>query len=760
MPFPRSGFPAIGVINGILYSAGGWNGYHDDSTFQSYDPVSNTWTILADMPQGRYQGDGAGVINEKLYVPGGWSTFTRLPQNTLFIYDPTTNTWSSGANMLRLSGEGATGVINNMLYVMTPADGYSGWYQFFDQYDPTSNTWTNLPNIPNIHINPGYGVISGKFYVVGGFDGNNSDVTGILDMYDPTIGSWTTLSPMPTARQSVASAVLNGQLYVIGGSDTTPYLNIVEAYDPVSDTWSTQTSMPTARNSCEAGTINNQFYVVGGTNPSNIAYSDVNHNNIVDQGDTLSVQFDRQVQVNGATPSDFFLLVNGDSLGTGATVSINSANNTQVIITLGSSPKLTIYGTPTSTAPGSPSGMDISATITPGHITDLETGVNAVNSGQPGVNDFAFGMVYAVSDNTTAISAATGGTAQVAVNFDTLYTNHKLIIPAGSLASDVSIDAGKPGDPHGAISAVLFSSSSTITFSQSTPATLVLEFKDTDTQQEAGNLPTSMRIFQYSTTAQRYLLVPQTYGLQSVDLVNKQVSIPITLLDVFNQGIIQPFANIALPTVDSQSYNIGPAPQSILHPFTNNLVLTVGTSGIYTLHQLVIPDYQLTVSGFTISLEQASLQDKNGWQNNAVFEIITNANPTTQPILTMQYMNHTDPYGQFSTDLITGIITDSTGQPIAGNERQMRIYRWLADTSLWVEIPGTQTVDFFNHTVTVTIPDALTTAQVYAVGVDTSASATTDVKIPWELFDQEYIPSSNDNSNAIIFDIISDDVKQ
>src|SRR5208283_1967502 len=129
--------------------------------------------------------------------------------------------------------------------------------------------------------------------------------------------------------------------------------------------------------------IKNSYISVSAAPPTlagSVIYSDINQNNIVDAGDTLTLQFSQQMRVNGANATDFYLPVTGDSLGTGASVSINTANNTQVIITLGSSPVLTIPDTfnTANTTPGSPSGIDISSTMTPGAIEDLN-GVDAQN---------------------------------------------------------------------------------------------------------------------------------------------------------------------------------------------------------------------------------------------------------------------------------------------------------------------------------------------------------------------------------------------
>ncbi len=106
-----------------------------------------------------------------------------------------------------------------------------------------------------------------------------------------------------------------------------------------------------------------------------VYYNDINNNGIVDGGNTLTLQFDQDMQVNGAVATDFVLPVTGDSLGTGATVSLNTANDTQVIITLGSSPVLNVTGQFNSsvTTAGSPSGIGISPTIPSGHIQNLKS---------------------------------------------------------------------------------------------------------------------------------------------------------------------------------------------------------------------------------------------------------------------------------------------------------------------------------------------------------------------------------------------------
>ena len=46
--------PGVTVLNGRIYVMGGeegWDRYHD--TIESYDPDTDTWTVMGDMPSSR-----------------------------------------------------------------------------------------------------------------------------------------------------------------------------------------------------------------------------------------------------------------------------------------------------------------------------------------------------------------------------------------------------------------------------------------------------------------------------------------------------------------------------------------------------------------------------------------------------------------------------------------------------------------------------------------------------------------------------------
>lgn len=262
MPTAREG-SAAGVIDGILYVAGGYGSAGQLAINEAYNPGTNSWTTRASMPAGRYGGDGAGVIGGELYVVGGWTVSPALPNRSLFIYNPVSNSWRSGPNMPVLSACGSTGVINGKLYVTTACDGYNGYRSFLHVYNPMTSTWTQLASSPNAHAAPAAGVIEGKLYVAGGNNASGIPST-TLDVYDPAAGTWTTKAPMSEVHMGPGGAVVDGKLYVIGGWNGSQYGGTVEVYDPETNAWTTLASMPTPRYELATGVIAGIVYAAGG----------------------------------------------------------------------------------------------------------------------------------------------------------------------------------------------------------------------------------------------------------------------------------------------------------------------------------------------------------------------------------------------------------------------------------------------------------------------------------------------------------------
>jgi hypothetical protein len=759
-----------------------YNGYQD--VFVTKLNASGTALVYSTYLGGSIDDVGYGIALDlagNAYITG--VTYSTDFPTTLGAFDTTKYAPSLGAFVIKLNASGSSLVYSTYLGGGLIEEGNGIAIDSSGNAYITGYTWGEFPTTPgafDTSFNGGYhdGFVSklnpsgtGLVYstYLGGSDWDVGNAIAVDASGNAYITGWTTSSTFPTTPGAfdtsyngfydvfvsklnpsgtalVYSTYLGGGLFEEGNGIATDssgnaYITGETLY--YSDFPTTLGAFDTSFNGGSYDGFISKFSfapLVG-----DAVYSDINKNSLVDSGDSLTVQFDKRVRVNSSSPASFYLPVTGNTLGTGATVSINTANDTQVVVNLGTSPNLKISGlfSMSQTTAGSASGIDISATMAPNAIEGLD-GFDAQDGGVPKVNDSGMDILYNAITVSTAVPAFSAATVQVSTDtINAYYTQHKLVIPTNSLLTGATITAGPPGNNRSQLSAVSFSPSN-VTFSTQTLSTLVIEYKDADTKREAGYLEHSMRIHQWKDTTTGWVVVPETYGKQSVDLVNKTVSIKINKFDMLGSKTTVVYANIALPSVGATTTTVAPAPSGfsfqdcdgalypersrralrninqqfasgaelpqnrLLFSPTTSVTLSVTTAGIYTKHKLTLTDYTTAYSGITVILTQATLAEMQGWQNYAVIKIITLGAITTRAMLTMEYKDHDDTtYNQIKNDVL------------GGTEYQMRIYRWRDDLVRWEKLPEPQTIDTTENKVTGEINN-LSLSQIYAVEVDAS----------------------------------------
>ncbi len=123
LPNPRQHAGGV-VLDGKLYYIGGQHG-HDgsltvDNDVHRYDPATNAWEQLADIPLAlNHISHSTIVIGGKIFVFAGQTT-NGTKHSTIYVYDPATNTWSQMPNNLPVTRySGIIGEINGTLYFTT-----------------------------------------------------------------------------------------------------------------------------------------------------------------------------------------------------------------------------------------------------------------------------------------------------------------------------------------------------------------------------------------------------------------------------------------------------------------------------------------------------------------------------------------------------------------------------------------------------------------------------------------------------------------
>src|SRR5262249_36155253 len=200
------------ALEGAAAASDGTYSYHARlNAFYRYDPVVDSWTTLAPMPDAvSFASAVYYPPTNKIYVFGG--TATR-------IYDIASDTWTAGAN-LPAGGSGMASGYNSANARIYLVSGSSTW-----EYDPVTNAFIQKADFPMPDWVFASGLINGHLYVAGGYSCESYCryvYTGVLWDYDIAADTWTARTEIPLGLSGAGSAVVLDRLWVFGGN----YLSI------------------------------------------------------------------------------------------------------------------------------------------------------------------------------------------------------------------------------------------------------------------------------------------------------------------------------------------------------------------------------------------------------------------------------------------------------------------------------------------------------------------------------------------------------
>jgi len=273
-PYTEGTYRAAASSDGrYYYISGGWIGTSGASgprnTLHRYDPASNTWTQLANMPGTNCNHCMTyNASKNKLYVVGGYNGSAL---NVCWEYDIATDVWTTKA-VFPVSTWGTAAVCVGDSVFAAVGDG-TGFGQFYC-YDINANTWAQRPNLTSgaRATHGGMVELGGYLYYIDGWD------ACINSRYNPLTKTWETgltPRPMPNGRShGIGIASFAGKLYAYGGADYWSYqYNLAHIYDPLSNTWTAETPMPytLGANSVD-GRVNVHMYYTSGVyaSPTNV----------------------------------------------------------------------------------------------------------------------------------------------------------------------------------------------------------------------------------------------------------------------------------------------------------------------------------------------------------------------------------------------------------------------------------------------------------------------------------------------------------
>lgn len=276
-PLLSGGHTATLLPNGKVLIAGGTGVLPTENpeiaSAELYDPVANTWSSAGSMSTDRVSATATLLPNGKVLVAGGSAGTPGRGSVGLAsaeVYDPVANTWSVVASMASArSSHTATLLENGLVLVAGGATEVGGYTTASTElYDPVANAWSSAGSLVNSRVFHTATLLSnGKVIVTGG--SSSSTQCGCFatsEIYDPVTNAWSVGASMITARENhIAALLTDGTVLVAGGySLASPVLASAEVYDPVADAWSATGSMSTARASADATRLSNGAVLIEG----------------------------------------------------------------------------------------------------------------------------------------------------------------------------------------------------------------------------------------------------------------------------------------------------------------------------------------------------------------------------------------------------------------------------------------------------------------------------------------------------------------
>jgi hypothetical protein len=240
MKYTRLYYPSNVLPDGRVFLVGGEysNAGSLTNTGEIYDPVSNTWSSIANFPLSQFGDDPSAMLPDGRVLAG----YISGPQT--YIYNPATNAWSATGTKLHNDRS------DEETWFKLPDDSVLSWDIFSlphsQRYIPSQNQWVDAGNLPvnlsssgvGYEAGPGTLLPDGRAFFVG--------ATNQTALYNPATNSWAAGPAMPSGigADDAPGAILPNGHFIFAADH--PLFNAptnLYDFDPVANTL-TQMSVP------------------------------------------------------------------------------------------------------------------------------------------------------------------------------------------------------------------------------------------------------------------------------------------------------------------------------------------------------------------------------------------------------------------------------------------------------------------------------------------------------------------------------------
>ncbi len=264
LPIPRTEMAWATAFNGRMHLIGGYAEQRVDRPYHhAYDPASNTWASLPDLPRGANH-VGVVTLGNAIYAFGGFIEQNRTPHDEAFAFEA--GAWRKLRRLPEACGAIACIAVGNMIHLVGGAIGSDNrrsvdWHLV---YDPSTDRYTRRQPMPLARDHVGIVTVNNRLHVIGGRVDTFHTNSNLHHAYDAKTDNWTFLAPIPTARSGHGTVWYRDRIFCMGGEGTNRVYGQNESYDPATDKWESHAPMLTPRHGMGAVVIGDSIYVAGG----------------------------------------------------------------------------------------------------------------------------------------------------------------------------------------------------------------------------------------------------------------------------------------------------------------------------------------------------------------------------------------------------------------------------------------------------------------------------------------------------------------
>ena len=276
MPVPRAEGASF-MADGKFFCFGGFDNATTlaiSNQMDAYDPVTNTWTRMADCPV-KVNDNPVTVdpVTDTAWCGGFFLNDGFHASGLMYAYHVKTNTWTQEPSLPTNVGSGQMGVVGRNLYYFGGRNsanvGSTATYRL--NLDDANPAWVSDTPMLFTANHDGAVNLNNKIYAIGGIVDKQETTSNQshVQVFDPSTDQWTLAAPMPIGLGHIASAVTvaDGDIIVAGGQENGSgqvMTNMVLQYDPAKDIWTRLTNMPDYRVSGFVGYLDGQLLITGG----------------------------------------------------------------------------------------------------------------------------------------------------------------------------------------------------------------------------------------------------------------------------------------------------------------------------------------------------------------------------------------------------------------------------------------------------------------------------------------------------------------